>query len=92
MTQVNPSGDNELLGTDVATRKITRFERFLGPENYRILQGMFKTPASIAGFTLIILFVIVALCAILAPPVITIPIRSRAMVSSLSRVTWVLVD
>lgn len=70
MAQANPSGDNELLGTDVATRKITRFERFLGPENYRILQGMFKTPASIAGFTLIILFVIVALAApILAPPV-----------------------
>ena len=51
MTQTNPSGDNELLGTDVATRKITRLERFLGPESYRILQGMFKTPASIAGFT-----------------------------------------
>lgn len=70
MTQVNPSGDNELLGTDVAMRKITRLERFLGPESYRILQGLFKTPASIAGFSLIILFVIIALAApILAPPV-----------------------
>ncbi|MDO9302138.1 MAG: hypothetical protein Q7T89_12180, partial [Anaerolineales bacterium] len=70
MTQVNPSGDNELLGTDVAMRKITRLERFLGPESYRILQGLFKTPVSIAGFSLILLFVIIALAApILAPPV-----------------------
>lgn len=70
MTQVNPSGDNELLGTDVAMRKITRLEHFLGPESYRILQGLFKTPVSIAGFSLILLFVIIALAApILAPPV-----------------------
>lgn len=70
MTQVNPSGDNELLGTDVAMRKITRLERFLGPESYRILQGLFKTPVSIAGFSLIVFFVIIALAApILAPPV-----------------------
>ena len=70
MTQINPSGDNELLGTDVAMRKITRLERFLGPESYRIMQGLFKTPASIAGFSLIIIFVIIALAApILAPPV-----------------------
>ena len=70
MTQVNPSGDNELLGTDVAMRKITRLERFLGPESYRILQGLFKTPVSVAGFSLILFFVIIALAApILAPPV-----------------------
>jgi peptide/nickel transport system permease protein len=70
MTHSNPTGNNELLGELVAMRKITRFERFLGPENYRVLQGLFKTPASIAGFTLISFFVLIALAApILAPPV-----------------------
>ncbi len=70
MTQVNPSSDNKLLGTDVAMREITRLEGLLGPESYRVLQGLFKTPVSIAGFSLIILFVIIALAApILAPPV-----------------------
>jgi peptide/nickel transport system permease protein len=70
MTQSTPSGDNELLGSAVAMRKISRLERFLGPEGYRILQGLFKTPASIAGFSLILLFILVALAApVLAPPV-----------------------
>ncbi|MBI3160969.1 MAG: ABC transporter permease [Chloroflexi bacterium] len=51
-------------------REITRFEQFLGPENYRILQGLFKTPVSIAGLLLILFFIFVALAApILAPPV-----------------------
>ena len=70
MTQVSPSGDNELLGTAVALRKITRLERFLGPDNYRVMQGLFKTPASITGFALIAFFVLVAVFApVLAPPV-----------------------
>jgi len=60
MTQVTPSGNNELLGAAVAMRKIGRFERFLGPENYRVLQGLMKTPASIAGSLLILFFVIIA--------------------------------
>ncbi|NWG07150.1 MAG: ABC transporter permease [Chloroflexi bacterium] len=50
-------------------RKIGRLERFLGPENYRVLMGMFKTPASIMGFSLIVFFVIIALAApVIAPP------------------------
>ena len=70
MTQVTPSGNNELLGAAVAMRKIGRFERFLGPENYRVLQGLMKTPASIAGSLLILFFVIIAIAApVLAPPV-----------------------
>lgn len=70
MTQHPPSGDNSLLGAAVALRKTNRVERFLGPENYRVLQGLFKTPASIAGFTLIVLFALVAIAApVLAPPV-----------------------
>ena len=70
MAQVTPSGDNELLGTAVSLRKITRLERFLGPDNYRVMQGLLKTPASIAGFTLIVFFTLVAIFApVLAPPV-----------------------
>ena len=69
MTVINPTGDNELLGDAVAMRQISRLERFLGPENYRIIQGLFKTPAAIAGTVLIVFFVIIALAApILAPP------------------------
>ena len=76
MAQVTPSGDNELLGTAVALRNIGRLERFLGPENYRVMQGMFKTPASISGFALIIFFVLVAaLAPVLAPPVTSDPYK-----------------
>ena len=70
MSVINPTGNNELLGEAVAMRKISRFERFLGPDNYRVLQGLLKTPASVAGSILILFFVIVALAApVLAPPV-----------------------
>ena len=69
MSVVTPTGDNELLGQSVAMRKISRLERLLGPDNYRVLQGLLKTPASIIGSLLILLFVFVALAApILAPP------------------------
>jgi peptide/nickel transport system permease protein len=70
MAVVNPTGDNELLGEAVAMRKISRLERFLGPDNYRVLQGLLKTPASITGSVLIVLFVFIAIAApVLAPPV-----------------------
>jgi peptide/nickel transport system permease protein len=40
----------------------------VGPDNYRLLVGLFKTPASIIGFSLIIFFVLVAaLAPVLAP-------------------------
>jgi peptide/nickel transport system permease protein len=69
MTIQNPTADNDLLGQAVATRKIGRLERFLGPENYRIMQGLLKTPASITGTVLIVLFVLIAIAApVLAPP------------------------
>ncbi|MCE9645545.1 MAG: ABC transporter permease [Chloroflexi bacterium] len=70
MTVTAPTGDNTLLGENVATRKIGRFERFLGPENYRILTGLLKTPASIAGFVLIAFFIFISLAApLIIPPV-----------------------
>lgn len=69
MTQTTiPSGDNSLLQA-TQMRKISRLERLLGPDNYRIITGLFKTPASIAGFSLIVLFVLIAIFApVLAPP------------------------
>jgi len=48
-----PSGNNALLREAIPVHKIGRLERFLGPENYRILTGLLKTPASILGFILI---------------------------------------
>ena len=53
MTAHTPTGDNSLLADAVSIRKIGRLERALGPENFRILQGLSKTPASSAGFILI---------------------------------------
>ena len=76
MTQSIPTGDNSLLRESVAVRKIGWLERFLGPENYRILTGLIKTPASIAGFALILLFVLVAILApVIIPPVTSDPYK-----------------
>jgi peptide/nickel transport system permease protein len=69
MTVQNPSADNELLGDAVSIRKISRLERFLGPDNYRVMQGLLKTPASISGTVLIVFFILLAIAApVLAPP------------------------
>lgn len=69
MTTINPTGNNELLGEAVAMRKIGRLERILGPDNYRVVQGLFKTPAAIIGTVLIVFFIIIAVGApFLAPP------------------------
>ena len=68
--QTTPSGDNSLLKEVKSDRKISRLERFLGPENYRIIKGLMKTPASIIGFALIGLFILIAIFApVIAPPV-----------------------
>jgi len=69
-----PSGNNALLREATPVRKIGRLERFLGPENYRILTGLLKTPASILGFILIALFIFIALFA----PYIIPPVRANA--------------
>jgi peptide/nickel transport system permease protein len=71
-----PSGDNFLLDEAITDRKIGWFERFLGPDNYRIITGLFKTPASIIGFILIFLFILVAIFApTIAPPVGNDPMK-----------------
>jgi len=49
MNSTIPAGDNSLLKETVSERKISWLERFLGPENFRIIKGLFKTPASILG-------------------------------------------
>lgn len=70
MTEIKPSGDNTLLQDSIPVRKISWMERFLGHENYRIMSGLLKTPASIIGFILIGFFILVAVFApVLAPPV-----------------------
>ncbi len=65
-----PTGDNQLLEETKSDRKITWLEKFLGPDNYRIVTGLLKTPASIIGFILILIFILVAVFApVIAPPV-----------------------
>ncbi len=67
-TENIPSGDNRLLGEDVKMREIGKLERFLGPDNYRIVKGLVKTPASRIGFFLVFFF---AMIAIFAPLIIS---------------------
>lgn len=70
MSDTIPTGDNTLLNETLPERKIGWLERFLGPENFRIVKGLVKTPASIMGFTLIFIFILIAVFApVIAPPV-----------------------
>jgi len=70
MAQSIPSGDNTLLRETVTIRQIGWLERFLGPDNYRVMTGLLKTPASIIGLFLIGMFIVIALAApLIAPPV-----------------------
>ena len=60
---------DEVLPETIAVRKIGWLERFLGPDNYRIIRGLLTTPASIAGFVLIAFFILIAIFApVIAPP------------------------
>jgi peptide/nickel transport system permease protein len=65
-----PSGSPIPLSETKVVRDISWLERLLGPENYRVVTGLLKTPASIIGFLLIGLFVFIALAApLIIPPV-----------------------
>ena len=76
MSVTIPTGDNTLLTETLPERKIGWLERFLGPENFRIVKGLVKTPASILGFSLIFLFVLIAIFApVIAPPVGNDPMK-----------------
>jgi peptide/nickel transport system permease protein len=71
-----PTGDNQLLEETLSDRKISWLERFLGPDNYRIVTGLVKTPASIIGFILIFTFIAIAIFApVIAPPVGNDPMK-----------------
>jgi peptide/nickel transport system permease protein len=48
---------------DIELRKLSRMERLLGPEFYRILRGIITNPLSIIGTSLILFFVLVAIFA-----------------------------
>src|SRR5215207_1914860 len=64
-----PSEQHDLVGAGIFTRKSSRLERFLGTDAYRVLQGLFKTAASITGLVLLLVYMIIALAApVLAPP------------------------
>jgi peptide/nickel transport system permease protein len=65
----SPSGFEEVLPESIRNKKISRLEHFLGPENYRILRGLFTTPASITGLVLITLFALIAIFAPLLAPI-----------------------
>ncbi len=70
MAEIVTAPSAGLLGGGIPLRKIGRVERILGPENYRILAGLLKTPASVIGLLLIVFFVLVALGApYIIPPV-----------------------
>ncbi|EKD88659.1 MAG: hypothetical protein ACD_34C00405G0002 [uncultured bacterium] len=76
MSDTSPTGDNTLLKETLPERKIGWLERFLGPENFRIVKGLVKTPASILGFSLIFIFVLIAILApVIAPPVGKDPLK-----------------
>jgi len=69
VNQEKQEHDDEVLPETIVVRKIGRLERFLGPENYRIIKGLLTTPASIVGFILIALFLLTAAFApYIAPP------------------------
>ena len=54
---------DKLYADVVATRSIGRLERVVGPEVYRVLRGLFRTPASIIGMLLLAFFIFVAIFA-----------------------------
>jgi len=70
MSQTTPRTTSaEFLAEDLSIRKISRMEKALGPEVYRMLRGIFTNPLSIVGISLIVLFFVIAgLAPVLAPP------------------------
>lgn len=72
MTATTPDAlqkSHDVFSEILTNRKISWLERTLGPENYRIVRGLIRTPASIIGISLISLFVLLALATpLIAPP------------------------
>ena len=54
---------------EMPSRKIGWLERLLGPDNYRLVRNLARTPASIIGFVLITFFILIAIFSpLIAPP------------------------
>lgn len=65
ITETSVSG---LIG-EYTEREISKMEKILGPELYRIVNGIFTNPLSVIGFSLILFFMLVAAFApLIAPP------------------------
>jgi peptide/nickel transport system permease protein len=63
-----PANIAKLTG-ELPERKINWFEKLVGPELYRIIRGLVRTPISVVGLILILMFFLVAIFApLLAPP------------------------
>jgi hypothetical protein len=71
------------LAGELPERKITRLERAIGPEFYRIYKGIFKNPLSIAGLVLIALFILVAAATPLIAPR---PLNARGNLFMISQI------
>jgi peptide/nickel transport system permease protein len=68
---VTAARSKDLAGTldGLPERKITWLERTLGPEVYRVMRGLATNPLSIIGFSIISVFILIAIFApALAPP------------------------
>lgn len=65
---VSDSQVNGMIG-EYTERTVSKWEKTLGPEAYRIIKGVFTNPLSIIGFSLIVMFLIVAIFTpFFAPP------------------------
>jgi peptide/nickel transport system permease protein len=62
------------LAGELPERKIGRLERAIGPEFYRIYKGIFHNSLSIAGLSLMTLFIVIA---IIAPLICPAPVNAR---------------
>jgi peptide/nickel transport system permease protein len=65
------TGDQSVVPVsfELPEREVSKMETTLGPEAYRIINGIIHNPLSVLGISLILFFVLVALLApVLAPP------------------------
>ena len=62
------------LAGELPERKIGRLEKIIGPEFYRIYKGIFRNSLSIAGLSLMTLFIVIA---IIAPLICPAPVNAR---------------
>ncbi len=71
-------------------RPVGRVERWIGPDNYKILRGLLVTPTSVAGLIILAVFALIAVGApLIAPPLSTAdPYRIPRTASCQTRSRW----